>query len=898
MAIAFLAALAVVCDLAHTNACIVTPCTEYVGARIRYAVKEGAGLDRAFTLRLTRNNDLKAPGRWGRVQGAMCQTLVETDKIPSRKVGTTKIDGVSLPVYETDVALDMGDIQDIVFKDRRGTYLAERMKSGAGRYLDLSVHGRMNTLCGPFADQRVEEVKGLKSAVRVLSVALEPTPAELETFTCVPGNVFAPEDRPETAVEVRVKKPGSYRLVWTIRDAEGRVLGRHERTFTKTGRVTVDLGGHGLGWYALQYEFFDGARRLMTHKASFAVLGPDTRTTGTGEGPYGAWDYGCGRHYTGPLEEVGPLLMKAGFRRAWADRKYPVAETRKYKLAPAVPVLWNQARKMPDDKLLAKLRAFTNDYPAVKGVMIYHESAPKGALAYQQAWELSGQAYDPANAWTNAAERVAQATHFAKLVRENFPDFRITVGNTLGCTELVAELIRYGFPESYADYTGLETIARNNLPERIWESSLQAADHMRQTVAAFGYRWKPNACFESNYRREALVGEERQLEWYVRDLVLSQCWRFPDIFVGTIADCGNKYGDTYWGTAGHCTRYPYHYPKKSYVGMAVATRMLDAVTDVRFVPTGDRTVYAVEFVRKDGSCVTALWTSRGTAEVTVEASAPFAAFDIYGRRLTQSGETPLPRESQFVIDGKVRYLVSDKSAVRSVRTGRRTYPDDVRPADAVVAETAGDASAWRLAAKEDPLLEQTTGPFMPYRTKGTFAVRQVRDEELGACLELELAEPNLSLPTVVSEYAVLELRKSVKLKGDPKSIGMMVKGNSGWGRIHWILRDAKGVRRISCGDNGSKRDMFDYDGRVSLSYSGWAFLSLPIAQGSSVPDLNTGSPKYLWAGSLEEPAYPLTLEGLAVSVESRPLFLTERHPHRQVIRLKDISVFDFNRDVR
>ena len=888
MTTVFLAALAVACDLAHTNACIVTPCTEYVSARVRYAVKEGADLDRAFTLRLTRNNDPKAPGRWGRVYGAMCQTLVETDKVASRKVGAADVDGVSLPVYETDVALDMGDIQDIVFKDQRGTFLAERMKSGAGRYLDLSVHGRMNALCGPFADRRVEEVKGVKSAVRVLSVELEPTPAELETFTCVPGNVFVPEDRPETAVEIRVKKPGSYRLVWTIRDAEGQVLDRRERTFTKTERATVDLGGFGLGWYALQYELLDGTHRLMTHSASFAVLGEDTRTTGTGEGPYGAWDYGCGRHYTGPLEEVGPLLMKAGFRRAWADWNYPVSETRKYKLAPAVPVVWNRAREMPDDKLLARLRAFTNDYPAVRGVMIYHESAPKFELSYQQAWELSGQEYDPASEWTNAAERVAQATHFAKLVRENFPDFKITVGNTLVCTELVAELIRHGFPEAYADYMGLETIARNNLPERIWESSLQAADYMRQTAAAFGYRWKLNACFESNYRREALVGEERQIEWYVRDLVLSQCWHFPDIFVGNIADCGNKYGDTYWGTSGHCRRYPYHYPKKSYVGMAVATKMLDAVTDVRFVPTGDRTVYAVEFVRKDGSCVTVLWTSRGTAEVMVEASAPFAAFDIYGR--------PRDAVTSFVVDGKVRYLVSGRSAIRSVRTGRRTYPDDVRPADAVIAERADDASAWRLAEKEDPLLERTKGPFMPYRTKGAFTVRQVRDEELGACLELELEKPNLSLPTVMSEYAVLELRKGVKLTGDPKSIGMMVKGNSGWGRIHWILRDAKGIRRISCGDNASKRDMFDYDGRVSLSYSGWAFLSLPIAQGSSVPDLNTGSPKYLWAGSLDESVYPLTLEGVAVSVESRPLFLTERHPHRQVIRLKDISVFDFNKE--
>jgi hypothetical protein len=48
-------------------------------------------------------------------------------------------------------------------------------------------------------------------------------------------------------------------------------------------------------------------------------------------------------------------------------------------------------------------------------------------------------------------------------------------------------------------------------------------------------------------------------------------------------------------------------------------------------------------------------------------------------------------------------------------------------------------------------------------------------------------------------YSALSLKKPVEIKGEPTQIGLLVKGNGGWGRIIFELEDAKGQRWISIG---------------------------------------------------------------------------------------------------
>jgi hypothetical protein len=132
-----------------------------------------------------------------------------------------------------------------------------------------------------------------------------------------------------------------------------------------------------------------------------------------------------------------------------------------------------------------------------------------------------------------------------------------------------------------------------------------------------------------------------------------------------------------------------------------------------------------------------------------------------------------------------------------------------------------DVAPELLGVKPDPALEQAEPPNLPFRTAGEFVLRGVRDEQRGDCLEVELTSKR-PLPALASEYAVLRLKQPVVLSGEPTTLGLWVKGNSGWGQVFWEVEDAKGTRRMSCGTTEHGGEVMDYDGSVSIDFDGWA----------------------------------------------------------------------------
>ena len=878
----------------------IVPAAVYQRARVICTWSDDKKLEPTFTIRITRYND--APGYTGRAAAGVCDTEVDVRRAVKRKTPDGK--------WELFIPIDMGDHVDLVTWDRWGTYLNTGIYEGNGRatnignYIDvdfISCPARLRSQDGD-PRSRMEPDPKRRSGVTVWGFELDRATVAFEPRQFVPGNVFANGDRQETEVDLHVLDYCKYEFEWTVTDAEGHEVGRFKENLgpLQSLRKTIDLSAYGPGWYALTYRLSDLTRKcpVLTHHASFAVLGPDTRKEGIGEGPYGSWVHGGAHYLSRDVDFVGPLLEKAGFRRAQGAEAYDTARRQAYKFSPVTVRMPSPKACSNEEQKVAFVRKQLETDPNVKSFLMFHEDAPWG---YQMAPEMTGQKFDekrfgwhygssaknvdPAKDRELTAKQMKNAEETCTFLRKHFPEIYISLGNSLGCTEFIARLIRNGFKEEWADYMGLESVVRNNLPERQWESSLQAADLMLETAKAFGYnRWKVNACFESCYRKDNLIGADRQAAWYVRDLLLCQAWRFPDVFIGILIDCGNSYAQSFWGDTGVCRRMPWAYPKKSYVGLATATRLLDQVRGVRQIPTGDNCVYAVEYARADGMCVTALWASQGEATVDVDlgwfSGAEFV--DFYGRK--QEGGRSLK------VGSFARYIVTKGPGVKGVRCVRRSYPEDAVPKDAVVVQKADNVAEWQLEAKTNSCIERSSGPFMPYRTLGKYELRQVKDEEMGDCLELELAEPDLSLPTVFGEYAVVELRKPIPLKGRPASIGMMVKGNSGWGKVGWVVEAPNGSRSVSLGGNASA-DVFDYQGAVSVAFSGWRFMRQIVdRERSSIIDSSMDG-SFIWVPGVNANA-DLKLVGIAFTAENRPLCLTERRPMRQVIRFKDIVTFD------
>ena len=874
------------------------PAAIYDRAKVVVGVSDDPARDRVFTLRLTRYNDGINYG--GRGFAGMMNAVVDFDAAEKRDLGDGK--------WELSVPLDMGDIADFVWGgDMFGTWLCNSIRQsgssrdpkGLGNYLDFEVLPRLVSVRDPMGDRRCHPDANFRSAVTVYGVTLVKAGVAFEIVESQVGNVFANDETPETSVKVTPTAAGAWTLSWTIRDVEGNKIGENRRILESSNcrmgegeTVVIDLAQPRLGWYALDYELKRDGARVLTHHASFALLGRDTRTTATGEGPYGSWCYN-GNHYNfTSVDSYGPLFEKAGFRRG---EGVSGTNGHKYRLSPQ-SITWNKALATEDEQV-ENIRKQREDNPAVTTFLMFHEDAP---WSYQHAWELTGQPVpNPTNyyyagwrtgetnvteALMNRDERHARAMTQCGFLRRHFPEIRITIGNSLACTELIAEQIRQGFPKEYADYMGIESVVRNQLPEREGDMCFQAADLMMQLAEHYGYdTWRPNATWESGYRTDSLIGLDRQAAWQVRDVLLEQAWRFPDIFTGIITDCGNSYANSFWGSSGLCRRAPLAYPKPVYVGLATVTKVLDKIVSSRSVPTGDPCVYVQEYVRADGKRAYALWTSRGNAEVRLAVGGSAECVDFYGRPWS------LPADGVAAVGEFAKYVIIEGGAITSAAVGRRTFPSMVPPADARLVQATDRRSDWRVEEGVNPTIEITTGPFLPYRTKGACELREVVDEERGRCLELELTEPNYDLPKIMSEYAVVELKRPIRLDGSPKTIGAWVKGNSGWGQFYWVLEDANGNRYYSCGQ-GANADVFDYDGTVSLCYTGWGYLQMPILDGSSVRNLSTGGAGIIWRGGSIRGT--VKLAGFAFAAMNRPLFLTERKAYPQKIRVGGIYVSD------
>ena len=887
----------------------VVPAAIYKTARLTVSVDPDPKKDRVFAVRVTRYNDSNGCGR---AFAGMMNVEVDFDRCQKRRIGDR---------WEVTVPLDMGDIVDLVTgEDAFGTWMNNTMRVGPyrvrpelGNYLDFEVLSRLQKFRSTTDDMRMSPDKKFTSAITVHAAELVKAGVGFEPSFAQPGNVFANDEKPETYVTVTPWRASDCKLVWKISDAAGVVVSSRSEKFREKRKLSIDLAQPSLGWYALDYELYLDGEKVLTHHASFALLGKDTRTTGTGEGPYGSWSYGGNHYCSRDIDFVGPLFEKIGFRRGEGLQHWSAADRHRYRLSPPA-IRWDW-RKMSEKDRIADLRRQTDEDPNVRMFMVFHEDAPWG---YQQAWELTGQPvpnptnyqcagwHDPRGVsdsnrkrqFEKRAERHTRAMEQCAFVRRHFPQLKITLGNSLDCTELVAEAVRDGLPESYVDYLGIETVVRNALPEREGDFGVQACDLMAQLAERLGRTsWKPNASWETCYRLDSLIGADRQAMWYVRDMLIERAWRCPDSFVGVMTDCGNSYGGSFWGGSGLCRRAPYAYPKKSYVGVATLTKMLDNVVDVRRIPTGDACVYAVEYARRDGKFVTALWTSRGTAEVSLSVTGKAEYVDFYGRPIEPlrggglwsrkaTRRHPVLKASEFA-----QYVVTDGQRVAEAKVGARAFPDNVQPVGAKLVKATDNAAEWKIESSTNAVLERMTGPFLPYRTRGEYAVREVVDKERGKCLEIELVKPDMTLPKLVSEYVVLELAKPVPLTGCPDTIGAWVMGNSGWGQFYWIVEDSVG-RHYSCGVS-SGADLFDYDGNVSVCYTGWAYLQLPITDASPIVNLSNDGAGNFWNRTIY--GEDRRLVGIAFSAKNRPLSLVEHTPHPQKIRVGGIFASDYRK---
>jgi len=867
------------------------PPAQYVRAWVLCAAVDDPSRDPVLTARLTR---FAREGRGDAIADVTVKLPADEKKPPAgvvrvgsasfKQAGQAKL----LPLWRVEMVLPVGQIQDLLWGDKNGIL-------GDTCYLDFELLGRTEE-AGHKPD------RNSVSSVHVFAVTLERTPVEMEIRQAQTGNIFQDGEDTVIPIALRPLEHGRYTLQWAIRDVDGRPVGKGERKLIldKVGQeeifqLPLTISQHG--WYSIDCCLYDeNGRLLIEHPAAFALLAADKRRAGY-ESPYGTWWFGGAHYGTTDPAVAGPLMLRAGLRKTvMSFSKNTEADMAPWKVTSfQIPWMGSVYRNVDISVGVAKyeerVRKHLQAFPHCDSALIFHESYNADIIAP----ELYGGRPKPTDEAAAKAARqrwdIAVAT--SKMFREKFPNIKLIFANCNGGSALAAEFFRNKYPKEYIDYLGIEAGGQSFMPEKLTEFGTQAGWVIRETGRKMGYDLPVTASYEWLYRSEHVLGPKRLAEWYVRDALIANAYRFPHISMALLYDAGNNYYNSGWGIAGLCRRYPLLYPKPAYVAYATLTRVLDGAEMIRRVPTGSLTAYALEFKRGQERLYT-LWTPRGecanvlrfAGETTVTVE------DIYGRSRQLFTKN---REISLISGTSVQYVVSAVS-LESLTSGARSFPDDRPPVGAFVVDGMVSLTNWQLQDKPDNRLQITESTNLPLRTVGKYTLKEATDLEKGKCLELELI-PEGKPADVISEYTVLKLKEPVAIKGRPATLGVWVRGNSGWGRIMWEFEDAEGESWLSSGRSGWGCDILDWPGDISVNFDGWCFLRFPISEESPAKIIGGGGLSAQWvavkgAGKGNRKVdYPIRITGLAVEMTQNALDLSEMAPVKPVIRLKDLSVY-------
>jgi hypothetical protein len=740
----------------------------------------------------------------------------------------------------------------------------------------------------------------LPSGVHIFGMTFVRAPVRMEVASDEPGHVF---NEPQTPV-FHVRLSNLARKITTHIEAvatdyygDTNVVRSAEFALEPLQRAVYDihLPVKRRGYHELTIKLMSGRQELLRRETTFALLPRDTRRY-RNESPFGTWDFSGGHFTPNDPDVVGPLYVKAGLRYGMFG--FPADARRKYGV-----LAGNEPRNAD---LLAK--ALDKDPLVPKRVLIFHEHAISGPHVMRTPDVFTGRApYKLDETEQRKLDAMwKEAIETAQAARRRFPDATLAFGN--GNPHLLEEFLRRQFPRELFDSRGNECGSFMRMPET------QPPDFVannaglwmdRQILDHYGYADKPiTQCYEICYpnTNPGNLTLRTQASYFVRHILHSLAWGVPIIRPGSMTDMGNSYYFSNWGASGFCFAKPDVRPKPSYVAMATLTLLLDGAKFSRVVPTGSATVYAAEFRKRDGRCVTALWTLRGTRPVGVEAPGEdkLRVTDIMGN------ETAMALSAAPI-------FVQTRQPIARITPGKAVLEGRPKGRAFVVSPLARLAD-WRVEAERSRELEWHN--FDCPRRKGDFAFEGLAEFE-GEKNVLQVAP---KLPAAGSPflpmYSALVHRRGVAIPGEPTEIGLMVNGNGGWGRIIFELEDAGGQRWTSIGaaqGGAPTRWMADWMSpaefermktmsvadwntndpwqRSRINFEGWRYLRFPLPG-------NYPGERYHWPGTSQwrhtgdgVVRYPLRFTKLIIELPEKVLrFRDYAAVPRQTICLKDLMV--------
>lgn len=751
---------------------------------------------------------------------------------------------------------------------------------------------------------------GIPSGVHVLGITLERSPVRLRVTSAEVGHVFNLPRKPRFLVRLKNQSGSKQTVILkaSATDSRGKQSGFESKVSLlpfETRAECLEFADVDLGHYALEVNLLsEAAQPILRRSTTFALLPEDTRDRSV-RAPWGTWNFNGSHSTPHDVEIYGPLMRKLGLRFTLGGTDEGLA---RYGLRN------NSSRRTQVKGCSADIEKYLAKYPnAAKRGLIFHEEAVSGAHVMRLPdclLDRSPYKFDEAEQ-KRFDEMWKSATEAATEIRANFPDVKLQLGN--GNPQLVEEFLRRGFSKDLFDIVGNENCGfmrpPESQPDNVGFSTLWT---FRQIMDHYGYQDMPlDVCYEWMCRSTApnCLTQKQQADYYVRDGLLGLAWGLRFINPGLITDVGNGYYFSNWGATGFCHRIPEVNPKPSYVAFATLTLMLDKARFVQCLGTNSSGLYCLEFKDKNDNHLYALWTTRGKRQI--KAAIPEDATARLTDWEARTTDVAVSKGTLVFTAGTSPVYLTTTKRIADVAGGAVVY-DDAPPPNAQRISPLDRLEDWVI--ERDRNLELETHNFSCPRRKGNFTFNEVAEfEGSGPCIKIEPGTLDSGTP-IQPMYAVLTLKEPVTLKGRPREIGLMVNGNSGWGRVIFELEDAVGQRWISIGasqDGTPSRWMADWlppeelakakessvaawnsndsEARSAINFDGWRYLSFPLP--GEYPGEGYHWPRNCyWKSDTDgKVSYPLRFKKLIIELREKVVYVTDFiPPQRKEIYVKGL----------
>jgi hypothetical protein len=461
----------------------------------------------------------------------------------------------------------------------------------------------------------------------------------------------------------------------------------------------------------------------------------------------------------------------------------------------------------------------------------------------------------------------------AEAIRKEFPELKILI--PWGDPLFIPPILRAGFPKDLIDGSGLDIPGFERIPEmQLHQNSIHRLYTLRKEYEKAGI---PNPHLQ--YTEGIFVPTEpgavslrEQMDIYTRWSLLSMAYGVNRFYSGWFAfDCGNYYGTEHYGGCGIQRRIPYCDPKPAYASFATMTDRLNEANFDGWIKTGSLTTFALRFAGPKGKIHT-LWTLRGRrpATLTLAAEGQVHVTDsMNNTRVLHSKDNKV----SIVTDPSVQYVTATTDVV-AIEVGEPDH-SDVRPtAEAKIVADLGDGS-WSFSDKANKIYEQ--GTFSIARYLGKFSAHVSPDPVQGKVL-LSRLEKQEKVHELMPWYNVLASKKKIVLPGSPSHLGLWVRGASDWGRIIYVLRDAKGEKWTSIGF----QDQYNCDDPHSwsaINFDGWRYVRFELPGHAGYDCFrNHGTTWWRSDGGDGIVDLPLSLENIIVEQRSHILYVNDIQP--------------------